>query len=348
MAFEWNYARKTQDLALFTRHLEGAMRARAPLAEVIEAFSEEADTRQMQLALKAIAASTQAGAPLSDALAEAPHVFPESYRRIVRMGEESQTLPRVVANLASALEEGLTLHESFRRAAIYPLIVTFLLFCEVLFVQHFSRAVRDISAASGVNLTSALSASTVAVLPLLLLFFVCVLWLLAASSGLVWNSYRHGSFLLRLPLIGPALRLSETTRFLRNLGLMLENRVPLNEAAGLLADAATNGYMKAALEDLRARLARGEELGTVIRSQPVFPVSVAVVLASAQERGNLHETLIHLADFYRERTLHALRLVREFFEPLLLVMAGVLIAYAVFAFYQPVGRFALDAVNVYY
>lgn len=350
MAILWNQSRRTQELALFTRHLEGAMRARAPLADVIAAFADEADTRSMQRALGQVAARTQAGAPLSEALGEAPHVFPESYRRIVRMGEESQTLPSVVANLATALEEGLVLHESFRRAAVYPLIVTVLLFVEVSLFMGLSDKLIGIqqSASLAGFFDSFISRASFSIFPVLLLFFVAVLWLLAAAAGLAWNTYRHGRLLLQLPLVGPALRLSETSRFLRHLGLMLENRIPLTEATGLLADAATNGYMRAALDDFRQRLARGEDLGSVIRSQAVFPASVGVVLASAQERGNLHETLVHLADFYRERTLHALRLVREFFEPLMLLLAGILVAWCVFALYQPLGRFALEATNAYY
>jgi type II secretory pathway component PulF len=173
------------------------------------------------------------------------------------------------------------------------------------------------------------------VFPLLTLLLMCLLWLIAAGTGVVWNSYRNGKLALSLPLIGPALRLSETARFIRHLGLMLENRVPLGEAVGLLADSTVNGYVQAALHDFQQRLQSGENLGSVISSQPVFPPALAVMLSSAQERGHLSETMLHLGGFYRERAIHALRLVREFFEPFMLVLVGFFIAWIALGFYLP-------------
>jgi general secretion pathway protein F len=135
--------------------------------------------------------------------------------------------------------------------------------------------------------------------------------------------------------VGGAMRLAETARFLNHLGLMLRHRVPMNEAVGLLADSATNGYTKAALLDFEQRLTRGESLGALVGKQPIFPPTLAIMIASAQERGQLDETLIELSGYYRHRADHALRVLREFFEPVMMVVAGVVVIWIAISIYLP-------------
>ena len=344
MPIKLDYARSAQDLALFTRHLSGAMMARAPLAEVLGSFSEEADTAGMQRAVQDMVPRLESGASLSDVLADHPQIFPLAYRRAIQMGEESGALPKVVEDLASTLEDSIAMNENFRRATIYPAVILLFLFVFTLFIstQLFPKFV-DIYSQLGATLPDLSRFTYSSTLPLFLmvtLLLVCVLWILGAGAGLVWQSYRHGKWMLSLPLVGPALRLAETARFVRHLGLMLENRVPLNEAVNMLADSSGNLYVRRALKDFAARLEEGESLGDIIAHQPLFPRPLALMLASAQERGQLAETLERMAGFYRQRAEHALRVIREFFEPLVLVLLGFLVAWLALAMYLPLLTFA--------
>lgn len=344
LGIEIGYTRRMMDLAMFTRHVAGAMAARAPLAEVVAGYAEEADTRRMQLALTSIVPRLQAGVPLSEAMAGEPGTFPESYRAILYLGERSDTLPSVMNGLAQSLEEAVINRESFRRAAIYPtIILTLLLFMSGFFTVMLVPKVTDIwlQLGGGLDTNAVLNPWLLYQQRLVLtLLLVAVLWLYAAGAGIRWSRERAGRWLMMMPLIGAAIRHAETSNFMRHLGLMLGSRVPLSEALTLLADSSSNGHARDAFLEFRDRVEKGEDIRSAIGSVTFFPASVAVLIGSAQERGNLEETLLQLASFYRERTQHSLRLAREFFEPIMLLLTGVIIGWTALVIYTPFLRIA--------
>ena len=75
---------------------------------------------------------------------------------------------------------------------------------------------------------------------------------------------------------------------------------------------------------------------------------VSTMLVSAQEHGQMAETLAHLADFYRDRARHALRVVREFFEPLLLLLVGLCVAWILISIYIPIFTVYRNALGNFY
>lgn len=331
------YQRVAQDLAVFTRHLAGAMAAKAPLAEVVSTFEAEADTRVMRRAVRDVALKLQSGAALSEALEAHKNVFPASYISVIRMGEESETLPKVVSHLATSMEEGILLYENFRRATIYPTILLAILFLFVAFVTaKLMPRIQDISMQLSIDMPGQSLMPSVMPLAIITLLLVCLLWVLGAGAGLTWNSFRYGKWILSVPLVGAALRLAETSRFVRHLGLMLESRIPISEAVGLLADSSNNGYVREALRDFEQRLSRGEPLKEVLASEPLFPPALSALVGSAQERGQLTETLEALSTFYRERARHALQVIREFFEPILLLLVGLIVIWIALTLYIPI------------
>ncbi|MCX7017138.1 MAG: type II secretion system F family protein [Candidatus Sumerlaeota bacterium] len=333
---------QTEDLALFTRHLAGAMQARAPLPVILRAFVVESEQGAVRRAVGAMADRVESGVALSAAMEEHPAVFPAAYRRLVRLGEQGRALGGVMTHLADSLEESLKTYEYFRRAAIYPALILILLFLDICFVMYkIVPKFADIYAQLG----STLSASTNALVTMFsglqalsffaLVLLIPILFSLGAAMGLRVNGFGYGRMMLSLPLVGPVMRRAETARFANNLALLLENRVPLAEALGLLADSSENSYVRLAIQDLHYRFQSGERLSDLIATQPLFPATMAAMIASAEDQGRLAETLTSLGRFYAQRTSHGLTVLREVFEPVMLLLIGLFIAFTLVSFYMP-------------
>ncbi len=334
--------RRMEDLALFTRHVAGAMAARAPLPDLLRAYMRDSEDSQLAKAVDVIADRTESGVALSEALEDYPHIFPTSYRRLVRLGEEGRTLGGVMEQLADNLERGLKTFEYFRRAAIYPLLVSILLFLDVCFVSiTLVPKMEEIYRLLGGDLGGIFSgptlhtASQTIFLGFGLVILIPIIFLIGAVMGLRMNGFSYGKFQLQLPLIGPVLRRAETARFASNLALLLENKIPLAESLGLLADSTDNSYARKAITDFQVRFQQGEPLGDLIASQPLFPASMAAMVASGEDQGGLAETLRGLGRFYSERTAHGLTVLREMLEPLLLLLLGLLVALIMLSMYMP-------------
>jgi type II secretory pathway component PulF len=335
--------RRMEDLALFTRHAAGAMQARAPLPDILRAFAADSESGALSRAVEDMADQVESGVALSEAMEKHTRVFPAPYRRLVALGEQGKTLGGVMSQLAGTLEEGLKTYEQFRRVAIYPLLVLVLLFLDVCFIMTmivpkfvdiFSQLGADRLPVASEGLIN-LFASNGLFLIFSLAILVPIIFLIGAAMGLRMRAFGYGRFQLNLPLIGPVLRRAETARFANNLALLLDNRLPLGEALGLLVDASDNSYVRAAVQDFHNRFQSGERLSDLVSGQPLFPAGMAAMIASAEDQGGLAETLRGMGRFYSERTSHGLMVLREVFEPLMLLLIGLFVAFILLALYSP-------------
>ena len=333
---------RMEDLALFTRHIAGAMSARAPLPDILRSFVSDCESGPLSRSVEALTARVEAGVELSAAMEDYPRIFPLSYRRLVRLGEQGKTLGGVMTQLADNLEDGLRTYEFFRRVAIYPLMVTVLVLLDAMIiltkiVPQFDAIFTDLGAElPGISkFVVGLSNSPLGMALFVILMLLPIAFLTAAAFGLRLRFMGYGRLALTMPLIGPIMRRAETARFANNLALLLDNHLPLDESLSLLADSSENTYVRAAIEDFHERYQKGESLGDLISSQPLFPAGMATIIASAEDRGGLVEALRGMAKYYGERTSHGLTVAREVFEPLLLLLVGLLVGMIILAIYTP-------------
>jgi MSHA biogenesis protein MshG len=338
----FSMSNRMEDLALFTRHVAGAMNARAPLPDILRAFARDSEGGAVARAVDEISGRVETGAELSAAMDDHPSIFPSAYRRLVRLGEQGKTLGGVMKQLADSLDDSLKTYEYFRRAAIYPLFVIILLFADLCFllvvIVPKLEAIFEQLGAQLPMLTEGLirwSQNRTVFDLFVLVLLIPTLFLAATVFGLRIKGVGYGRFYLQLPLIGTVLRRFETARFANNLALLLDNRVPMSEALGLLADSSENTYVRAAIDDLRRRYTQGEKLSELIAAQPLFPASMAAMMASAEDRGGLADTLRGLGKFYSERASYGLTVMREVFEPLMLLLIGVLVGAIMLSLYSP-------------
>jgi type II secretory pathway component PulF len=330
---------RAEDLALFTRHVAGAMNARAPLGDILRGYVKDCEHGALARAVEEITDRVEAGVALSEAMERHGAFFPPAYRRLVRLGEQSKTLGGVMEQLADSLEQGLTTYEYYRRAAIYPLLIVVLLFLDlcvlkIMIAPRFEQIYQDMGVEfPGIFSPDAVMSWVFSGVGLVLI--VCAMFLLASVLGLRVRGLSYGRLALSVPFFGPILRRLETARFSHSLSLLLGNRLPLAESLGLLADSAESKYVRAAIKDFHQRCQQGERLSEMLAGQPLFPASMAVMIASAEDQGGLAETLRGLSRFYALRTMHGISVLREVFEPLMLLLIGLLVALVLLSFYLP-------------
>lgn len=328
--------RQMEDLALFARHLAGAMGARVPLPEILRAYVKDSDGDQLDRAVFDMAAELEQGVTLGEAIERHPAQFPAPFRKLVALGESGRSLPGVMRQTADHLEQGLRTYEHFRRSAAYPLVLLVTLSLMILFIisvvtPKFKAIFLELGSTESVGWVG----NPILLTVIQILLLLPIAWLLAGFLGLRMWGFGSGRFWLQFPVIGPIMRQAEAANFASYLSLLLQNRVPLAEALALMRDASSIPYVQAAIEDFRQRYERGERLGEMINTQPLFPASMAVMIAAAEDQGELAETLRHLGAFYHERTLHALNVMRELFEPVMLVFIGLLLIYILATLYGP-------------
>ena len=140
------------------------------------------------------------------------------------------------------------------------------------------------------------------------------------TGRLWWDSSR-----LRIPLLGDALRKAETARFARSMATLVANSVPLVQSIGIAAAILTNRKMAGALGEVAQGVKRGEGIAAPIRKAAVFPPLAAHLLMVGEETGRLDQMFARMAEIYETDTRTAVKRFTSLFEPLVILVMGVMV-----------------------
>ena len=80
----WFATVSPQEVAVFTRQLATLLRAGIPLAEALNALSEQSENKKFEVVLTGVRQQVNEGSSLADTLTKHPTIFPELYTNMVR------------------------------------------------------------------------------------------------------------------------------------------------------------------------------------------------------------------------------------------------------------------------
>ena len=119
---------------------------------------------------------------------------------------------------------------------------------------------------------------------------------------------------------------AETARFARAMATLVANTVPLVQSHRHRRRHAEQP------DDCRARwtgvaqgVKRGEGIAAPLRKAGVFPPLAAHLLTVGEETGRLDQMFARMADIYENDTRAAIRRFTSMFEPLIILVMGILV-----------------------
>jgi len=135
-----------------------------------------------------------------------------------------------------------------------------------------------------------------------------------------WDTTR-----LKIPLLGDALRKAETARFARAMGTLVASSVPLVQSIGISRGILNNVRIAGSLEQVAQGVKRGEGIATPLQRAGQFPPLAAHLLMVGEETGNLDAMFHRMADIYENETRTSIRRFTSLFEPLIILVMGILV-----------------------
>ena len=133
------------------------------------------------------------------------------------------------------------------------------------------------------------------------------------------------SFLLKVPLLGDAVRKAETARFARAMSTLVANSVPLVQSINIAAAILNNKRMAGSLEGVAMGVKRGEGIAAPLRRSAQFPALAGHLLAVGEETGRLDHMFARMADIYEADTKTAIKRFTSLFEPMVILVMGLMV-----------------------
>ena len=323
---------KRRDVLFFTQELSTLLNAGVPLDRALGIAGELTERSHFRLIILDILRVLKGGRSLADSLGTHPEYFSDLFLNMVRAGEASGSLASVFEKLSDFERSRDDLRGYIISSMIYPALLAMVGMGSILLlltfvVPRFASVFEDSHMKIPLPTQIMLQASKL----VQAWWWIVGLALLGAITGLRfyirtkdgrlwWDTWR-----LKLPLLGDALRKAETSRFARAMSTLVANSVPLVQSLGISAAILNNRKMSGALNEVSQGVKRGEGLAGPIRRAGVFPPLAAHLLMVGEETGRLDQMFARMADIYETDTRAAIKRFTSLFEPLVILIMGVIV-----------------------
>lgn len=323
---------RAEDVTVFTRDLALLLRAGARIDDALELLAIDSDVGGLRPTVVKVRASVLAGESLGEALARHPALFPAMYVALVRVGEASGTLDRILEALSQERNRAEALRGKVAEALRYPAFVLFGAGCVLSFfllfvLPQFASVLRDFGAKldpiveTFLGLSDLLRAHTTAA-GISLIVIIASTWYLLKRPGI-----RNGaiSMLSRLPLIRTIMTFHRTALFCRNLGVLLGSGVTLTAALRILVDMMGAGGTLAVWTGTADRVRHGGRLSDALAETAVLPKLAVRMIRLGEETGQLPMLAARVADFYEAKLQRSLDRVVAVIGPAAIILISVVV-----------------------
>ncbi|MBI2885566.1 MAG: type II secretion system F family protein [Candidatus Omnitrophica bacterium] len=335
-------------LATMTQQWADVLGGGVPVAGALSLLAKQTEHPALRQVINELAAAVQQGRSVSEAVADHPDIFPPLYRSMIRAGEAGGTLQDALNRLAELGEHEADLRDRVAGAAAYPIFVL----CVALGMTVF-LLVYVIPKLSLVFLESgqALPWPTRLLVSISALFTrwwwaLAIAGIGAAGVGMRWlkdpaRRQALDRLLLRLPGIGALLRKLEIERFVRSVGIMVRQGVPMLQALEVGSRHLGRGWLQQAIVGVQDAIRGGAGLAGALAATGAFPAAVHHMVAVGEESGTVDGALLKIAAVYEREIERAVRLLTTVLEPVLLLFVGGMVMVIVLAMLLPVFQIGL-------
>jgi type IV pilus assembly protein PilC len=335
------------DLDLFNQQLLAIVKSGLPLAQSLRAVAAEIKNRRLRRIFDDVRSQIEAGGSLEDAIANHPESFSPVYSTMIRAGERTGNLSGVLSHLCAYSGRMVEIKNGIQEAIAYPILVlvacaAVLGFLLIRVVPVFAGIYKDFGGdlPGPTQLCVAISDFFVTNWPALGIWAAVVLLLARLIPRVLSHSEpgAHGLDWLKLhvPIFGVLYFRVSVARFCRSLGLLLSSKVPVLEALDLASAGAGNAVLRRAVNDAARLVEGGERVSDALASTGYFGHSLCWMLSTAEDRGDVHEALLELADMYERGAMRIDKLILTLAGPAIVVLVGLMIGYLVISLYLPI------------
>jgi general secretion pathway protein F len=331
-----------KDIAMMTRQLASLVKANIPLVECLAAMVEQAEIPQIKLVLAQVRQDVNEGASLGKAMAKHPKVFDNIFVNMIEAGESSGTLNLVLLRLADLKESQMRLRSKIISGMTYPALMmgvaTILLIVIFTFVIPKLTAVFD-------SMNKKMPPLTVFLMDLSSI--MVNYWYLLLGGGFLGtmtffkfiNSEsgkpQWDAFKLKMPVVGPLVRMIGVTRFASTMSTLLGSGVPILSAMNIAKNLVGNTLMAKAIADARENITEGQSIADPLRRSGQFPPMVIHMISIGEKTGELPAMLKNVSETYEEQVSTRIDGMTALLEPLMIIVMGGMVGTIVMAVFVP-------------
>jgi len=333
---------KLKDRNIFFRQLANLSDSGMPIVRALSTLIEQTENVKLAEVITQLRDDVQKGSNFADALERHEKIFPAMYCNLVRAGEQGGMIEEVLWRIVDFGEQEEELRGKAISALIYPIFLlvvgSIAIFIMVSFVfPKFVTIFEDFNATLPLPTQIVMGFCN-----FMGTFWWAVLLVLGVfTAGLILyfrtevGARQLDVALLRIPVIGGVIQRYEMAKFARTFGTLIDNGVPVLTALKITSDTLTSIPICEEVERIHGRVMEGDSISDSLAHCRHFPPMVVNMMAIGEEGGRLGAVTKRVADAYDTEVDRAVKAMAALFEPVLIVVMGIIIGFLVIAMLLP-------------
>lgn len=332
-----------KEKVFFTKNLQVMIGAGLSLPRAIGILSDQAKNAKFKNTLAIIKAEVTKGKNFSDSIQKFPDVFSEFYCSMVKVGEETGTLEKVLGILDRQLEKDYELQSKIRGALMYPAVIMIVMIgigiiMLIYVVPSLAATFKELkvelpmSTKIVIGLGEFMKKNIFLVLVGAVLLFYGLKKIFNTKIGKIFCD----NFFLALPIISPIIKNINAAYTVRNLSSLVSSGVSLPRSLEITAGTLGNHKYKKALFESEEAVKKGEKFSDALKKyEDIYPITLIQMIAVGEETGETSVILSKLSDFYENEVNEATRNLSSVIEPVLMIIIGVIVGFFAVSMIQP-------------
>lgn len=330
-----------KSIFIISYNLNTYIGAGIPLLKSLNLVEKSLKNKRYKISLRNLIESVNKGKSLSEALKEEKKLYPDIFSDMIRIGEESGSLEKVLSKLSEHFKRDYELKKNIKKSCSYPGLLIFIALLGIIFylifiLPSFNDLFKNIEVSNNKILNILIdyidfSENNPYAIIIVLSYFTIIFLILM----MIFIYIKEKNILMNISLI----KLYYESNIIFILQLIISSGIPILSSFYILRDNLTNKFLKNSIDSIINKLKCGESLSEAISTVNVISQVSHNFIFSGEEAGKL-ESNIELLSFMLEKDLKdKIAYLLKFIEPALIGLVTILVIFMFLLVFLPIQEF---------
>jgi type IV pilus assembly protein PilC len=331
-----------KELTSFCRQFAIMLNTHIPILDCLDILKNQQYSAYFRGILEVIYEDVKSGIVMSEALEKHKKVFPDFFRSMLYVGEQSGKLEAVFVALADYYETDSNIKKKMKSAMSYPvmlmgmavgIVIIMLAFVIPTFRDTLSKLEVEITGITAViyGMSDFLLANWLYMLAGVVVTGLIIFAVLQTEKG----KYAFDFLKVKIPFLKTVQINMITARFARGFALLLSSGMDLTEAMDSIEVVIGNRYVKRRFHAAAESVRQGMSLTNAFETYKLFPSMMNQMITVGEKTNSLDEVLSRSCSFFDSQVETSLNSLTSKIQPVMLVIIGAVIGTMFIGVYSP-------------
>lgn len=332
---------KDKEIKIMCRQMSSMFRSGCNIVKIFETIIGSSSIN-MARALNISKKNIESGKSLAESFANS-NQFSKFFVNMIHAGEVSGNIDYILERLSLYYEREDKLRSKIISVSIYPVILIIvsiiaLNFVMLFVIPNFEMAF-SIESMELPNSTRRVFAISNYLRKNIIYIFISVVAIIGYIIKSIKGDYRYKLWideaLFKIPIVKKINVLIISDKFSRVLSILLDSGVHIVDAIDISSKILNNSYAEDRLKIAKNNIEKGNNVTDSLELSGIFPRIFISMIESGEEAGRFNEALDTVGKYYEEELDIELENFIKMFEPVMIVLMGVLIGATMIVLLSP-------------